>query len=610
VTQFSNSEVGTQAERPQRLSHAEEVSRFFSIPSQTRPPSTTKGARLPLLPETVANDSAIGSWPTSTVAGTIRDSETAICTVQAGSRDVAETMHGVRDDFVSERMEMKGNSVDMGVQSGEHSAKTDPTGMQPRKVDHQGFGEAVQHLVPTSCVDEQYCAASTLSNTIAFSGTFDGQPLHPGVHELMKLLSKPAQRTVVKVSKRSWWQPLEGGTISHRGVLKGLYEQEPLHTRFPDSPDSASKQASEPDFKILDELPDDYAQPVARSAAQYGGGFISAWSVNIEHPGPTVSEEEDGYQRWLRGEPRPTYGSRWDCASQESFGSEPMLDSEVERAAMEEIPDDRTEVDSGSDEDGEASNGEVKFQHRLFANHAALQEPQFRPSSLWPRPAIVDQQSAMLESFRNQQDGPFQDRRRSARLSMMHNRDLHGRHPGMDRYAMMRARQEEDSSAWLFENTSMDIEVCEVPDKVEFGLELLGEDGAPYVFEPVEADPGDDHVFERGGNATARHLSGVGAGASLDAWENPFLEMDPVAHAIADETSTLPSVEEVVVTYNYPTAANGDAGRRAEEMFQEDDILRDVADYLDNLSQAFAAARVGTAELESPDTEMKDGCLE
>lgn len=403
---------------------------------------------------------------------------------------------------------------------------------------------------------------------------------------------------------------MEGGTTSHRGILKGLYEQEPLHTRFPDSPDSATKQASEPDFKILDELPDDYAQSAGRSAAHYGGGFISAWSVNVEQPGPAFNEEEGGYQRWLRGEPHPAYRSRWDYASQESFGSEPMLDSDVERAAMEEIPDDRTEVDSGSDEDGEASDGEVKFQHRLFANHAALQEHQFRPSSLWPRPAIVDQQSAMLESFRNQQDEPIHDRRRSARLSMMHNRDLHGRHPGMDRYAMMRARQEVDPSAWPYEHTSMDIEVWEVPDKVEFGLELLGEDGAPYVFEPVEADPGDDHAFENGRNATFRDLSGVGAGVSLDAGENPFLEMDPVAHANADETSTPPTVQEVAVNYNYPSATNGDAGRRAAEMFQEDDMLRDVAAYLDDLSQAFAAARVGMAEIESPDTEMKDGCLE
>lgn len=205
LAHFNNSStLKTQTELIQRFTLPEDVSRFFSVPSQTRPPSVTNGASLPPLPETVANDSAIGSWPTSTVAGSIHDPETAIRKGTVGCRDAAETIRGVRDDFASARKELEGVSVGMGIEGGEHGGKHVPTGMQLNKVDQQGFGETAQHLVPTSRVEDQYCAASTLSKTMAFSGTFDGQPLHPGVHELMKLLSKPAQRTVVKVSKRSW----------------------------------------------------------------------------------------------------------------------------------------------------------------------------------------------------------------------------------------------------------------------------------------------------------------------------------------------------------------------------------------------------------------------
>lgn len=375
-----------------------------------------------------------------------------------------------------------------------------------------------------------------------------------------------------------------------------------------DSPDSATRSQSEPGVEVLDKLPDDYLPSVTSK----GGGFKSGWVASVDQLDTISDDDEDAYKPWLRGIARGKHDPSWEHGSQETFGPESLSAVDIERAAMEEVPDDRTEEETSSDEaeKGEANDSELEFQHRLFENHAASQVHPFRPTSLWPRSSIIDQHAAMIETFRREQDEPFHERRRSARLSDLQNRDSH-RHGtiGREGYSGMEA-QHNDPHEWLYLRGPAGLDGREGTEEVETGLELLGEDGSPYVFEPVGTVDLGRQGSENQQAASASHPSGSDAGATLDASENPFLQKDPAAQAVSVPTSTLQTFDEVAVVYNLPSANNGEQGCPRVEAFQEEDILREVADYLNDLSRAFAAARVGTTGAESPDAEIGNSCRE
>jgi hypothetical protein len=358
-----------------------------------------------------------------------------------------------------------------------------------------------------------------------------------------------------------------------------------------DSPHGPTQLAPSPSFEICD--PVQRASPY--SATQQGGGFSPDWSITAcDHSGGVDSDDEPVYKPWLRAGVHSKYED-----DEESFKSAPLMEVDIEREAFEEILENENEADSDSDdeiEDGEASEGEAVFQHRLYANMGKPQTQQFRPTSLWPRPSIIDQQAAMMQWYEDSKGEPTFERRRSARLSTMNAPPWPGHHiGGSDRYvAMMNQHRKDDS--WLYERVPAEPGVWEVFEEIDTGLELLAEDELPYVFEPVlaEAEDNESTNDERQsmGSAAAGSISVV----LFDASENPFLEQDPV-QVVSGETPAPLTLDEVVVTYNYPPGGwvakgetSGEEGVYKSTGFAEEEVLREVADYLDDLSRAFAKA--------------------
>lgn len=376
-----------------------------------------------------------------------------------------------------------------------------------------------------------------------------------------------------------------------------MSEQKPRTIQLTDSPHSPTRLVSEPSFEICDPVDNAFS----KSVAHQGGGFSPDWSLTVcDHSGDVDSGDELFYKRWVRGGALSKYKD-----DEESFQSEPLMELDIERAAFEEIPENETEVDGDSDEieDGEASEGEVTFQPRLYSNMAGPHTQQFRPTSLWPRPSIIDQQAAMMQWYEHSKGEQTLERRRSVRVSMMNGRHWPGDHiGGSDRYAVMMNRHRNDD-AWLYEGGSADPEVWEVVEEIDTGLELLGEDGSPYVFEPVVADAEEiqSTVDERQSLDPA--FPDTNGSVLFDVSENPLLERGPAVQEICDGKSTPPTLDEIVVTYNYPSdrkaeegETSGEAGVYTSTEFTEEEVLREVADYLDDLSRVFAKALAESRE--------------
>lgn len=137
-----------------------------------------------------------------------------------------------------------------------------------------------------------------------------------------------------------------------------------------------------------------------------------------------------------------------------------------------------------------------------------------------------------------------------------------------------------------------------VGESPEVDLELLGEDGLPYVFEVVPADPEEiDDTPHLPSQAITPEAEG-GNGVLLDVTANPFLEEEGISsenHADRDTNNTLPSFDQVVVVYNYSTGAAendgpefGTAMTALRKEYDEEAILQEARDYLGIIVRMFS----------------------
>lgn len=300
----------------------------------------------------------------------------------------------------------------------------------------------------------------------------------------------------------------------------------------------------------------------------------------------------------------------------ESFGSEPGMN--IEQAAFQEIWGDSTEVDDSSDEEtekGDADDDENAFQMRLFGNFASFRREENVEHSPKDHSFAFGRQTELLPWSQHTQ---IQERRRSSRIANARGREAFGLPDAgwpvhsirsWDRHSSD-ARQGRTGDAWLYENPRREPESWQV-----FGdgddEELLGEDGFPYVFEPVASEmEGRSFAVAQGqvdGNALA---DGFGIVRDMD--ENPFLERQIDFQGISDLTTTQPILDEVPVTYNYPDVRNSNDMEVSPEVrafgsiaFGEDEILHEVTVYLANLSQAFAKA-MAESKFASPEMAVEE----
>lgn len=199
ATHFADSDVKTQTGRPAPLSRPEEVSRFFSNATTTITHSTTNGVRLPPFAETFANDSAIGSWPTSTVTGTNHQSETSVCVDSNARRDVRVAMQTVRGDG-SGKQDVLGHDVDMESKAREYGFVRASTVTQGTRFDGLIVGASNQqrdgNTQDGACDQPSRTEGFTLDICKAINSPRKGS----GVEDLLDSISKPAQRSRVKVS--------------------------------------------------------------------------------------------------------------------------------------------------------------------------------------------------------------------------------------------------------------------------------------------------------------------------------------------------------------------------------------------------------------------------
>jgi hypothetical protein len=187
TTQIVDPDVKTQPQQPTRLSRPEEVSRFFNNPSKNESYPTTHGARLPPFAETLAKDSAIGSWPASTVASTTHEFETNVCLDPGLCRDATVAMEAVPSQGSGRQYVLgNGSHVDSNVRGHESAGKGAVS-------DGLLVGAYLQHRDG----NPQVCGKRNTSDTRkAINSLRNGK----GIDDLLDSISKPAQRSLFEVS--------------------------------------------------------------------------------------------------------------------------------------------------------------------------------------------------------------------------------------------------------------------------------------------------------------------------------------------------------------------------------------------------------------------------
>jgi hypothetical protein len=278
----------------------------------------------------------------------------------------------------------------------------------------------------------------------------------------------------------------------------------------------------------------------------------------------------------------------------ESFGSDPGFGRDIEAEAREVLPgSEDTHVDTSDEEtDKEDQDGEdATFRHRMGSSYCR----EDTPLNMW-RIAQWHQHADGSEAEHYRQFDPDNEHEAYQRLDYPRRRSerLAGNTSRSDWPLpwMKGWKADEPLSAHIRRSLrnapSVEWEVVE--DSPETDLELLGEDGLPYVFEVVSSDPeGFQDTPQMPADTTGSEARG-GNGVLLDVTANPFLETQGISseeHANPDINNTLPTFDQVVVVYNYSTTTteSDQPGFSTEETasrkeYDEEAILQEVRDYL------------------------------
>lgn len=175
-----------------RLARHDEVSRFFSNPSQNKSHTTTNGEpRPPAVSATVAIDSAVGTWPPSTVESAFRGSERSAVGGPAGrGAHVASLVAESELVWDSLSLKLGAEGRDDQVQGGPNKETSGDDGSGT------AFDDTVQPMTEQGVTRRQ---ASCLGPTGSFpeaAGTSEN-----GLDGLLDSVLKPAQRCKVWVSR-------------------------------------------------------------------------------------------------------------------------------------------------------------------------------------------------------------------------------------------------------------------------------------------------------------------------------------------------------------------------------------------------------------------------
>ena len=135
-------------------------------------------------------------------------------------------------------------------------------------------------------------------------------------------------------------------------------------------------------------------------------------------------------------------------------------------------------------------------------------------------------------------------------------------------------------------------------------LEILGEDGLPYLFEAVvsqETDITDGRPSALNEVGVVGTEYGDDSGVQLDTAPNPFLEPgDGTARQGSHSHSALPTFDQVVVVYNYPSTSaetQGERHERGRELdFDEAMILQEIRAHFRELAKNLGVHGEGNSE--------------
>lgn len=278
----------------------------------------------------------------------------------------------------------------------------------------------------------------------------------------------------------------------------------------------------------------------------------------------------------------------------ESFGSEPGFGKDIEAEAFE-VWSDKTRGNTSDEETGDETEKDVdaeeaEFHHRTFPNPYRDDTS----TTMWriaqwnqPKTDEFDPENYRRDDPDNEQEAHQPERfdhpkRRSERLAG------HAALFGMSQLgkAGLDARRVNPRLGRLLGNgPSEEWEVIE--EATQPDLELLGEDGLPYVFQAVSSEPTaipDDQPHLPAITPSVR--DGGRSGVLFDQVANPFLEGDATSkqHPDTSVSMDLPSFDQVVVVYNYPgattTMRSDEPGQAAEQparmKLDEETILQEV----------------------------------
>lgn len=299
-----------------------------------------------------------------------------------------------------------------------------------------------------------------------------------------------------------------------------------------------------------------------------------------------------------------------DDSDIESCESEPAYGRDIEAEAMEVLSEE-TPVDD-SDEETEKENGdeeEATFEPRLLRNVHGEDTPLVWRISQWNEAKVAEAQWEQYRGYfsndRQHHERFDGHRRRSPRLAFnaskakwpdlfMRDRRMRNYNYGVDGDSRLpRTRVTASPEEW------------DVSDDTKQGdLELLGEDGLPYVFETVVSQDMDttyDQPPALGGVVVGGTEHGDDSGVQLETATNPFLlPGDGTTRQDLHSDSVLPTFDQVVVVYNYPSTSAVSEGerqeRRRELNFDEAMVLQDIRAYYQGVAKMLAVSGGGNSE--------------